>query len=100
MYLQEETRYHVAWLAVQELNLSYYVGETLLCTTYVYTYISIYIYGNLIEAPEQQPSCMTIRPMFLLVISGPRLLATRSAVILCCCFSGMLDASLYLNPSS
>ena len=31
------------WVAVKKLKLSYYIGETLLFTIYIYTY-----YGNLI----------------------------------------------------
>ena len=31
------------WVAVKELKLSYYIGETLLITIYIYTH-----YGNLI----------------------------------------------------
>ena len=33
------------WVAVKELKLSYYIGETLLFTIYIYIYIH---YGNLI----------------------------------------------------
>ena len=29
----------VYWVAVKELSLSYYIGETLLFTIYIYTYI-------------------------------------------------------------
>ena len=39
-------------VAVKELNLSYYIGEALLCTLYIY----IPINGNLIQVPLQQPS--------------------------------------------
>ena len=31
------------WVAVKELKLSYYVGETLLFTIYIYTYIPIMV---------------------------------------------------------
>ena len=33
---------HDSWVAVKELKLSYYIGETLLFTIYIYTH-----YGNL-----------------------------------------------------
>ena len=37
------------WVAVKDLNLSYYVEEALLFTIYTH-------YGNLIQVPEQQPN--------------------------------------------
>ena len=37
------------WVAVKEFRLSFYIGETLLFTTYTQD-------GNLISVPEQQPS--------------------------------------------
>ena len=33
-----------SWFAVKELNLSYYIKETLLLNIYVFTYMHIYIY--------------------------------------------------------
>ena len=41
--------FRVYWVAVEELKLSYYIGETLLFTLYTH-------YGNLISVPYQQPS--------------------------------------------
>ena len=35
----------ICWVAVQEFNLSYYVGEAILVTIYIYILIH---YGNLI----------------------------------------------------
>ena len=35
------------WVAVKELKLSYYIGETPLFTTYIYIYIYTH-YGNLV----------------------------------------------------
>ena len=32
------------WVAVKELNLSYYIGEALLFTISIYIYICMYIY--------------------------------------------------------
>ena len=41
------------WVAVTELNLCYYSGETLIFTIYIYKYTHD---GNVIQIPEQQPS--------------------------------------------
>ena len=46
------------WVAVKELKLSYYIGETLLFTIYTH-------YGNLIKVPYQQPSKPKLRAFVL-----------------------------------
>ena len=42
MGLRKKFVARLVWVAVKELNLSYYIGETLLSTIYIYTH-----YGNL-----------------------------------------------------
>ena len=39
--MQWKTGYRVDWVAVKELKLSCYTGETLLFTIYIYTYVHI-----------------------------------------------------------
>ena len=43
-------RHDRIWVDFKELNLSYYIGESILNTIYIYTY-----YGSLLSVPEQQP---------------------------------------------
>ena len=49
-WLIPERRFLLCEVVVEELKLSYYIGETLLVYIYIYTH-----YGNLISASEQQP---------------------------------------------
>ena len=42
--------YKKSWVAVKELKLSYYSGEIVLVTIYIYTH-----YGDLIKVPSQHP---------------------------------------------
>ena len=62
------------WVAVKELKLSYYIGETLLFTMYTH-------YGNLISVPEQQPrlfACL-LSLAAVLALVGDRLRAVEAA---------------------
>ena len=59
MGLRKKFVARLVWVADKELNLSYYIGETLLSTIYIYIYVPIMV--TQIKFLDSNP-----------VVSGPR----------------------------